>query len=314
MRYYGKSPQYIISMIVVFTGLKYISPKAGPVLFLIFLSIIIPLMILRKIITNYLYKCSINIVPKQYVLNFNTIQNKQCTVQYTPNQKIVVMDNIAGVREEKRIFTVYKNKTNINEIWNKICKLFDNFTSLDSLVTFFNYSCNINVDIKILSRTVKKKEINIIKKEAPKAGFVDINQIDADKLHLGETQGHKGTAEYIDFENMNKQKIYTEKPQEKTETFEISDIATKFDRKIDINKAEASEIAILPGINIAMAKRLVDARNLNGYFKTADDFIAAANVKEHFVQQIKSMIIVSNPNLEKSNDNDDFGEGRVVDL
>lgn len=314
MRYRGRPSPLVISLAIVYAGIKYLMPNNANAAIIVLLVLFFLGMFLRKLIINYLYKCSINIVPKVYVVNFNTIQNNFVTVTYTPNKKIVVMDSATGPREEKRLFTVQNIKNpNVNELWNKVCKMFDNYTNLDSLATYINYSCDIIVAPTVISRPKPQpKTVNIQKK--PAEGFVEMNSIEADKLYLGKTEGHKGSAELLDFDNMNKQKVYEEKSQNETETFDISDIANKYNKKIDVNTADASEISILPGINIAMAKKLVEMRNINGFFRTEDDFIAAAEVKEHFVKQIKNMIIVSKPVDNNSDGDDSYNDGRIVDL
>ena len=61
-----------------------------------------------------------------------------------------------------------------------------------------------------------------------------------------------------------------------------------------------------------MAKKIVEYRAANGLFKDADDFIKVANVKEHFISKIKSMIIIGEP--KKADNGGDDDQGRIVDI
>ena len=83
-------------------------------------------------------------------------------------------------------------------------------------------------------------------------------------------------------------------------------------RKIDINQANESELASLPGINIIYAKKIIQKRDLKGGFKTTDDFISILKLKEHFLEQIKELIVISDYNTNK-NSNANINE-RTIDL
>ena len=61
-----------------------------------------------------------------------------------------------------------------------------------------------------------------------------------------------------------------------------------------------------------MAKKIVEYRDANGFFKNDEEFLKVANVKEHFVSKIKIMIkFGSRPSPKDDDDND---EGRIVDF
>lgn len=78
---------------------------------------------------------------------------------------------------------------------------------------------------------------------------------------------------------------------------------------IDINTASLDEIKSLPGINIALAKRIIQYREKHNGFKTIDEFYSEFNIKPHFRKQINELIILFNatPNPEASS-NSYFGE------
>lgn len=62
--------------------------------------------------------------------------------------------------------------------------------------------------------------------------------------------------------------------------------------KIDINKATEYELRNLPGINIALAKRIIDYRTKNNGFKNKNEFFELIKLKQHFVEQLKNKITI----------------------
>lgn len=62
--------------------------------------------------------------------------------------------------------------------------------------------------------------------------------------------------------------------------------------KININNASEAEISTLPGIGPVLAKRIVDYRNLNGLFKTADELRGVSGIGEKRFAEIKELIII----------------------
>jgi hypothetical protein len=95
---------------------------------------------------------------------------------------------------------------------------------------------------------------------------------------------------------------------------QIISLMDKFGKKIDVNSAQAGELAVLPGINIVTAKKIVEHRNINGDFKSSDDFIKVAEVKEHFVAKIKDMIEIKDSTTNEHKNGYDSDGGRVVDF
>ena len=164
--------------------------------------------------------------------------------------------------------------------------------------------------------------------------FVEMNNVQADSFAKDSNKVNDKGARFVDISNIQEQKQFTPKAQKEVEFTNLSDIQeqkqyvpqeaqveqfsdmgdilSSGSNKIDVNFATASEIAILPGINIVGAKKIVEYRDLNGLFKSADDFFAVANVKDHFVHKIRPMIVVGKP-VQKFDD-DDYSEGRIVDL
>ena len=61
---------------------------------------------------------------------------------------------------------------------------------------------------------------------------------------------------------------------------------------IDINNAQESELSKLSGINIILAKRIIQQREFIDGFKSKDEFFEFCNLKPHFVKQIEPRIMV----------------------
>ena len=291
-------------------------------------------LIIRFLLMNYIYKkFSIMRVNPQFVLKENVLHNEQVTVIFTPDEKIVVMDNFSDKRRAKRMFTLKRGQLNINKAWNRVCRVFDSYMTLETLESFYSYDTHVDVVILDIPETPKKKEMKITKNNAgPK--FVEMNNVQADSFAKDSSKVNDKGARFVDISNIQEQKQFTPKAQKEIEFTNLSDIQeqkqyvpqeaqveqfsdmgdilSSGSNKIDVNFATASEIAILPGINIVGAKKIVEYRDLNGLFKSADDFFAVANVKDHFVHKIRPMIVVGKP-VQKFDD-DDYSEGRIVDL
>lgn len=254
----------------------------------VFLVAIIPMSIFFMIYQNQVFKYSIKIVPTAFVVNQNTIKNDHCTVMYAPDEKIIVMDNEPDKRRAKRMFTLKKGKVNINKAWNRVCRIYDSFITLDSLASFYSYDTKIDIitlEAKIPT-PVAKKSVNI------------------DTSNSG--------PKFVDMSNIQEQKTFTKREEQAPEFHEFDAIMSNSSKKIDVNNVTASELAILPGINIVIAKKIIEYRDANGLFKTFDDFIKVADVKEHFVDKIKAMVIFGE--APKQSEDDDYSEGRIVDF
>ncbi len=277
----------------------------------------LPTYIIYTIIRDNIYKNSSQYVPKMYVFDKNTLTNDHCTVRYTPDDQIVVTDNInRNTRRDIRTFTISKtkNNVNVNKLWNSVCKVFDGFVSLDSLVCFFNYDTTVDVKtikLKEGPKTSAQENITIdTSKNGPK--FVDMNNIRPDTFAEGTSIANKGVENFVNMNNIQEAPKTVERQIDAPQFVEMGDVLSNESKQIDVNNATASEIAILPGINIVMAKKIVEYRDTNGLFKNADDFLKVANVKEHFISKIKPMIKFGAPPSPKNDDDND--EGRIIDF
>lgn len=307
---------FIGLIILAYVALYILSVQLANFILALFLVALIPGLILRHFFMDALYKGSIKFVPKKFVFNQYTICNDHCTVKYTPDEKLVVIDNVANRKREKRTFSITKeNRVNINKCWNQVCRIFDSFVSLDSLVSFFSYDTKIEV-ITIKSKVEKEEKVKEteIKIDSSNSGpkFVDINNIQPDTYALGLEHQRAYNANFVDINNIKEPEKIKEREMPAPEFIDMQDaLSVGPNKKNNVNSASSSELAILPGINIILAKKIVEYRDLNGFFKNEDDFFKVANVKEHFVSKIKSMIDVKEPEIRKGNDDD---EGRVIDI
>ncbi len=305
--------KFISTIVILYAIMLILSPQKANFMLALLLILAIPALILRHIFMDKLYKYSINMVSKQFIIGNNALSNEHCTVKYTPDEKIVVVDNFVTKNHGKRMFTLKKGSVNINKAWNRLCRVYDSFISLDSLAAFFSY--DTKVDIITLENKLKEekksKEISIdATNQGPK--FVELAGIQPDPYVNGTNVPNAAGASFVNIDKLQEQKPYV-KPEEKAPEFsELGDILSTSSNKIDVNFATPSEIAILPGINIVKAKKIVEFRDKNGLFKDVNDFLKVAEIKEHFVDKIKPMIVAGKP--AEPNDNSDTDYGRIVDF
>jgi competence protein ComEA len=232
------------------------------------------------------------------------------------------MDNIPDTRNKKRMFTKQQNnKYRLNRDWADICRVFDDKSSIDTLAPFLDIpkECIILIDAGIRNtkiqkskfESVKPPEININNSNiGPK--FVDINNVAPDKFGIQPDTSSKKDENFVNLNSLSERTQATKaKGEETSNLVEFSDTLQADSKKIEVNIVTAAELSVLPGINIVKAKKLIEYRNANGYFKSVEDFLNAAEVKEHFSQKIKNLITVSSP---KNIENEEETEGRIVDF
>ena len=309
--------------------------------FMLALTVIslIPFMIYRLAFRDNFYKNSIKSVDKKFVAGNNTLANDYCTVAYTPDKTITVMENVKSKRRDKRMFTLTKQQLNINKAWYKLCRIFDFYTTIDLLKEFYDKETRVLM-ITLESKIPEEPE-ETVNQPKTKDGFVNMGTIHPDSFGVDFGKENEAGDGFVDmgtihpdsfgadfgkenaagdgFVSMDNLKTHNQQPPAKKEEQEpelagMNDIMNKMGKKINVNAVEAGELAVLPGINIATAKKIVEYRNTNGNFKTSDEFLKVANVKEHFVQKIKEMIEVKEPSPEGQKNGYDSDNGRVVDF
>ena len=80
---------------------------------------------------------------------------------------------------------------------------------------------------------------------------------------------------------------------------EIKNFVKLTDGLTDVNNASEAELTALSGINIVMAKKIINYRDTVRPFKSVDDFIEVMNIKPHFAKRLKAEICVNKVNMKK---------------
>ncbi len=265
---------------------------AGCFLLIIFAGISFNLFI-KKAKREYILT-GIRSVPKELVFNNNTLSNKHCIVRYFPRNKIVVMDNPASKRNQTlRAFIVDKtNHENVDNCWIEICSVYEEYTYLDTLFSFIDKASG-RLNMMFLSTNDSNFKIEGMEEFMPEKKSKSVptpkvnNEKHANKIVQNTVQGQI----VVDFNDLRKQKIITSENKDSSkDVVDMQDLSGS--DKIDINLANAQTISELPGINIIMAKKIVEYRNLNGFFKNKEDFLNISEVKSHFRNKISAMITV----------------------
>lgn len=305
MIYRTYSKYEIIASVVIFLTIAILKFwMEHPVATTVIACIVIVLSLLgNKYLINRDYKYSIKSVRKSLVAGHNTIANAHCTAKFFPDDKLIVMENIADSDNKKRMFTLsVKDKFKVNKCWSDVCRVFDDYSNIRSLALLLDvppkYIITLESTVKQPPKVQAPKQINIDNsKSGPK---VDIGKNSTMPYTIGPGK------------NITDSSQFAQREIEAPEFVETKNI-TSAAKKLNVNTATAEELSTLPGINLIIAKKIVEFRDKQGYFTSEEDFLKQANVKEHFVEKIKSMIIVKKPEQTKPNDNNE-DQGRIVDL
>jgi competence ComEA-like helix-hairpin-helix protein len=280
----------------------------------IFVLVLIPTFFLRQFLMNWSYRRSISEVRKDLVKGPNIIENVNCTIKYHEKNNIVIMDNIP-VNKKKRMMTVSKTGgVNVDKKWSDICRIYDTNTTLDTLIAFLDLDINNLVYLEVPSTTkapVLPKQVNIDNTKTG-AKLVNMDNVTPDSFGVDGSKSNVAPEKFVNLDNLDSAKPTQERQQQEPNFVEMGEVLTSSSQKINVNAVEAPELSMLPGINIVIAKKIIEYRNKNGQFKNVDEFIKASGVKEYFVPKIKAMITLEAEN--KPNDNGTDYEGRIVDF
>lgn len=63
--------------------------------------------------------------------------------------------------------------------------------------------------------------------------------------------------------------------------------------KVNVNTADASQLALLPRVGPSLAKKILDFRKQNGPFKSTDDLMLVRGMGEKTYQLVKPYVAVS---------------------
>lgn len=82
-------------------------------------------------------------------------------------------------------------------------------------------------------------------------------------------------------------------------------------KKIDLNNCSDQELANLPGVGVALAKRAIEMRVQTGGFTSVEDFNQQLRLMPHFAEQIDNLAFVDSiqPKIPPSE-----SSGRVIDI
>jgi len=69
---------------------------------------------------------------------------------------------------------------------------------------------------------------------------------------------------------------------------------------VNVNTASAAQLALLPHVGPALAKRIIAFRKANGPFKKAGELVAVRGISERSIRRLAPYVTVSGPTTLKS--------------
>ncbi|MBP3848012.1 helix-hairpin-helix domain-containing protein [bacterium] len=243
----------------------------------------------RKAKQEYFKNIGINSVPPGLRYNNQTLKNDFCIIRYFSYKKITVIENPKN--SDKKIFKAFvidqTNNENIRACWLDICSVYDEYTNVDSLFSYIDKSSG-RLNIKFFDLTEKNAILNGMEEFIPKIQTHNTKKYEYQNKKFSESSENKQII--VNFDELDKQDIPRKEAGIKQDVYNMQDLSAS--DKIDVNLADTETISSLPGINIVMAKRIVEYRNLNGFFSNKEDFIKISEVKDNFKEKILNMITV----------------------
>lgn len=91
-------------------------------------------------------------------------------------------------------------------------------------------------------------------------------------------------------------------------------VASVRESRFDINSCSEDELASLPGISAAMAKKACMYRQSQGDFASVDQFLEYLELKPHFVIQLRPRLVCRTTGAVDKTDKKAEPSGRVLDL
>ncbi|NRT91985.1 ComEA family DNA-binding protein [Clostridium beijerinckii] len=114
---------------------------------------------------------------------------------------------------------------------------------------------------------------------------------------------NKETRIYSTESNLVKNNVSERKNEERLET-------SRTEKLLDVNSCTEDELLQLPGVGIIEAKKAINFRN-NNEFNSVDEFIQVLNIKPHFTEKIRSMLICNQTKKNESTNNSNINTGRA---
>jgi len=82
-------------------------------------------------------------------------------------------------------------------------------------------------------------------------------------------------------------------------------------KKLNLNSASEQELATLPGVSVALAKRAISLKESNGEFTSPQDFCKRLGIMPHFAVQIEE---ISTVDFSLAQSSTSANTGRVIDI
>jgi len=76
-------------------------------------------------------------------------------------------------------------------------------------------------------------------------------------------------------------------------------LTADLERPIDVNHASQEELQVIPGIGPVLAKRIVDYRHKNGYFRTVQDLVKVKGIGPKLLLRWEGLIVALPDTIEK---------------
>jgi DNA uptake protein ComE-like DNA-binding protein len=83
---------------------------------------------------------------------------------------------------------------------------------------------------------------------------------------------------------------------------------------IDLNTADESSLAALPGVGLILAKKAISARGERGGFRGFEEFCDALGLQPHLREKLRSLVIIRAPAASPPAQQPPERSGRVVDF
>lgn len=117
----------------------------------------------------------------------------------------------------------------------------------------------------------------------------------------------------LEDEKGNEREVIPPRQEVKTETKAEVKIEVKAEKikSVNLNNCTEQQLADLPGVSIAQAKRAVAIRREIQGFASVEDFITRLKIRPHFKEQIEKCAFVSSIGRKASDVND---KSRLVDI